>query len=668
MSSQNPEPSPPPLVMESLLLSELRDTGAPDRSLVSRCFEELRNLGICISDWEDIPLADPRTAAGVRDFLAAALQLRSPSFPYSKGSFAMSEVLELMGRGLSPEDALIGLAVAEEAGRVWPAGGAAGGSVNRRSLLSTIVRDLSTFQERVALLHLLHLVQRSGSKYAGLQLEDLVSLARGLSQRLGLAVYRRQPALAEYLSERRAFDVQAEAALSSRIGLSPAEEMNYGEAQPYDTVVVGAGFIGVITAYLLAKEGQRVLLVEKDDAVFNGSTGRNMAGWRTAHFVEEDCNFVGSSMRLLAALYPGRVQTLSYEQAEALANGDTSCLPDDYDPGAPHIRRTGYLYLHDERFRHEDERRFDEAVEFHRRLGFHSERLDLEQTIAKTAGTLSPKAGFVGGLFSKDCGTLDVFRFSMGYLRGFVSMAGAENLWRGTQLVGADVPAGGRTVDHLLLKRGDQLVKVRAQNLVLATGPYTGEAVKLVTGFDLPMWLEWNDVLITEENPDLHLFNPFIVNLHDQFFVRAHWEGARPTGRLGMVITRSRHAQDTGFRLRPAADSVDTVLGKYRQMFPPEGFAHALARKRGAPVGRAPGIEVLRCWSGWYDFSYDTKPLVGLVPGWNNVYIAAWPHHHGIMKGAGMAYILRSLIVGEDPGPVVGVPSSYYSPERLVNE
>ena len=53
--------------------------------------------------------------------------------------------------------------------------------------------------------------------------------------------------------------------------------MNGRSKQEYDVIVVGAGVLGVFHAYFAAKQGMRVLLLERDDAP-RGASVRNF-GW-----------------------------------------------------------------------------------------------------------------------------------------------------------------------------------------------------------------------------------------------------------------------------------------------------------------------------------------------------------------------------------------------------
>ena len=47
-----------------------------------------------------------------------------------------------------------------------------------------------------------------------------------------------------------------------------------------DVVIIGAGIMGCATAYHLAKEGQKVIVLEASDNIGNGGSSRNGGGVR----------------------------------------------------------------------------------------------------------------------------------------------------------------------------------------------------------------------------------------------------------------------------------------------------------------------------------------------------------------------------------------------------
>ena len=59
-----------------------------------------------------------------------------------------------------------------------------------------------------------------------------------------------------------------------------AERRSLSENLSPDTCVVGAGIAGMTTAYLLAREGESVVVLD-DGAIGGGMTGRTTAHWST---------------------------------------------------------------------------------------------------------------------------------------------------------------------------------------------------------------------------------------------------------------------------------------------------------------------------------------------------------------------------------------------------
>jgi glycine oxidase len=66
-----------------------------------------------------------------------------------------------------------------------------------------------------------------------------------------------------------------------------------------------------------------------------------------------------------------------------------------------------------------------------------------------------------------------------------------------------------------------------------------------------------------------------------------------------------------------------------------------------APILREAALE--RCWAGLRPGSPDGLPFLGLVPGWDNVYVAAGHFRAGIQLSVGTALVMKELLLGQEP-------------------
>jgi glycine oxidase len=115
----------------------------------------------------------------------------------------------------------------------------------------------------------------------------------------------------------------------------------------------------------------------------------------------------------------------------------------------------------------------------------------------------------------------------------------------------------------------------------------------------------------------------------------------RPDGRVLVGSTE----EDAGFDKRTTAAAVGGLLTLACRLVP------ALAE---APVER--------CWAGLRPGSPDGLPLIGPVPGFDNLLIASGHFRTGIQLSAGTALLLKEHILGQP----LSVPLEPFRPDRVV--
>ncbi|WP_281158758.1 NAD(P)/FAD-dependent oxidoreductase [Thermus oshimai] len=258
-----------------------------------------------------------------------------------------------------------------------------------------------------------------------------------------------------------------------------------------DAIVVGAGIVGAASAYRLAEAGLRVLLLEKEAAFAQGSTGRSAAGVRVQF--SEPVNVLLSYRSIL----------------------EYRALPE------ARYRPIGYLFLVPEALAGAQE----EALRTQTALGVPVRRLSLEE-----AEGLVPfrKEGLAFATFGPLDGVIDPHGATAFYLQR-------------ARALGAEVRFAEPVVGAERVGRGFRVYTPKGAHeaplVLLATGAWTG-AVGRLFGVDLPVWPLRRMVFATAPTPFPHAF-PLTVDLGTGFYLRS--EGPR------LLLGRSNPEERPGF-------------------------------------------------------------------------------------------------------------------------
>jgi glycine oxidase len=97
----------------------------------------------------------------------------------------------------------------------------------------------------------------------------------------------------------------------------------------------------------------------------------------------------------------------------------------------------------------------------------------------------------------------------------------------------------------------------------------------------------------------------------------------------GRVLVGSTE-EDVGFDKRTTASAVADLIGLATRLVP---------RLADAPVER--------CWAGLRPGSHDGLPYLGVVPGWDKVYVAAGHFRAGIQLSPATALVMKELLLGK---------------------
>jgi sarcosine oxidase subunit beta len=350
-----------------------------------------------------------------------------------------------------------------------------------------------------------------------------------------------------------------------------------------DVVIIGAGIMGVSTAYHLARLGARRVLVLERDTVCSGSTALASGGIRHQY-----------ANRLGVELTTHSIVT--YER-----------FADEFGVD-PHFRQHGYLVLAATEAELATARR---SVALQRDLGVRVELLDPAgiralcpylRTDDLLAGTYTPRDGYADP-----------------YLCTTAIAARAR--------AGGVVIEQGRAV-HGVSRRGDRVTgvttasgEVTAPVVVIAAGAWSREVGRLAR-VDVPVRPHRRHKFMTAPFPvdRIPAATPFIIDPHRNFSMRR--EGP------GLLLGHGRPHEP---------DSFSTEIDRSLETGVVERAIH-----RAPALAEA---ELMRAWAGLYEMTPDQTGIVSAVPGVAGLHVIAGFSGHGFMHGPIAGQLMAEIVL-----------------------
>ena len=318
----------------------------------------------------------------------------------------------------------------------------------------------------------------------------------------------------------------------------------------YRTVVVGAGIVGLFTAYHLAREGGGPVLVVDRGFLSSGSSGRNGGGvrqqWETRATVR-----------------------LAREAVNAYRHFGREFGFNIW------FRQTGYLFL------------AENDAELTRLRGVHamvtseglaSKVLDADG-VARLVDGIAPGTA-VGGTYLASDGTLYPFPAVWGVYEAARSL-GVEVAF-GVDALGVEARDG--RVAGVLTSKG----AVTTPTVVNAAGGWSGDFSRR-SGLEVPNVATRHEILATEATKPF--LDPMVVRVSD-----------------GLYFSQSMRGEVIGGLSLPHRP------GTARGQGSSPAFLTAMARALVGLIPRLGALEVLRAWSGFYDDTPDGFPVIGEDP------------------------------------------------------
>ncbi|PYN72079.1 MAG: FAD-binding oxidoreductase [Candidatus Rokuibacteriota bacterium] len=353
--------------------------------------------------------------------------------------------------------------------------------------------------------------------------------------------------------------------------------------QTAEIVIVGAGIMGVSTAYHLARLGARRVVVLERDTVCSGSTALASGGIRHQY---------GNRLGIELTTH----SIVTYER-----------FRDEFGVD-PNFRQHGYLIL----IATDDELAIARrSIALQRSLGVDVQLLD-----AAATRSLCPYLNtddLLGATYTPRDGYADP------YLCATAIAARARDL---------GVVIKQQHEVHGFLRDGNRVRGVttaagmlEAPTVVIATGAWSGVVGKLA-GVDIPVRPHRRHKFMTAPFPAERIpaVTPFVIDPHRNFSLRR--EGP------GLLLGHGRRDEPDGF-----STEVDRSLES-------RVVERAIHR---APV--LADAKLMRAWAGLYEMTPDQTGIVSAVPGAAGLHIIAGFSGHGFMHGPIAGQLMAEMLV-----------------------
>lgn len=341
-----------------------------------------------------------------------------------------------------------------------------------------------------------------------------------------------------------------------------------------EIVIIGAGVVGLSTAYHLARAGLRGILVLERETVGSGSTGRSLGGFRVDFSTEVNIRFSLESMKALE----GFAEEFGVD---------------------PDLRRIGYLLL-------------TTGEELAVRLRENASRLarfgvEVEVLRPGEIGARWPylsTGDLAGGTFCARDGTLGPSELTRGYAAG--ARRHGVAIREGAEVVGIEVSSGRVTAVRTRTER------VPTPRVLCAAGAWSAWIGRMA-GVEIPVMPVRRQVFVTGPCPAIQGLVPQVVEVGKGWVFRREGAGfliygpqdpapegvaTLDWGSVGWAVAAAAH------RVPALADA--EVLGGWAGLYDISPDSHAI-------LGPVPGLEGFYVATGFSGHGIMHSPATGKV-------------------------------------------------------
>lgn len=354
---------------------------------------------------------------------------------------------------------------------------------------------------------------------------------------------------------------------------------------PYDVIIIGAGSIGTPTAWMMAEAGLRVLVLDGNASVGQGSNKKAIGGIRATH---SDPAKIRLSMRSLDIF---------------------STWQETYGDDIEWVEG-GYTFV---AYREKEEKTLKDLLKVQKSYGLNIDWYD-RQGMLKMLPDLNP-VDLIGGTFSPEDGNASPLLAVHAFSRQAI-LHGAE--FHFNEPVTEIIVHGGK-VQGVRTSQGEYATDI----VVNAAGAWANPVGKLV-GLDIPVHPDSHESAITEAVA--HFLEPMVVDIRPSPGSSNYYFYQHQTGQIIFCITPSPNVW--GYDMQETSTFLPMVAQRMVDLMP-----------------RLKNIRVRRTWRGLYPMTPDGNPIVGWVKEIEGFLLAVGMCGQGFMLGPGMADLLTRMVL-----------------------
>lgn len=355
-------------------------------------------------------------------------------------------------------------------------------------------------------------------------------------------------------------------------------------SKSYDVIIIGAGSIGVPTAYYLSKAGIKVLVIDTAASVGQGSNKKAIGGVRATHSDPVKIRLCLRSIEVFSKWKETTGDDIEWSQG-------------------------GYCFV---AYREREEKILKDLLDIQKNFKLNISWLDKQQTLEIVPDFNSNE--LLGSTYSPDDGNAS-------------PLLAIHSFYTQASSLGADFRFNEKIIS--VLKNGDKVTGIRTPTgkyyapIVINTAGAWARSVSRLFNEDIQVSPDSHESAITE--PVAEFLKPMVVDIRPSPGSANYYFYQHCTGQIIFCITPNPSIW--GENVQETSDFLPMVARRIVEIMP-----------------RLRNIRVRRTWRGLYPMTPDGFPLVG----WSNqtpgYLIAAGMCGQGFMLGPSVGELLTRMV------------------------
>jgi sarcosine oxidase subunit beta len=359
----------------------------------------------------------------------------------------------------------------------------------------------------------------------------------------------------------------------------------------YDVIIIGAGSVGTPTAYFLAKEGEKVLVIDRHSSSGQGQNKSAIGGTRATHSDPAKIKICKQALEVFSGWQEETGDYIGWKKG-------------------------GYSFPV---YRENEEGILKGILPIQKEHGLNIDWHDAER-IKEIIPGVNPE-GLIGGTFSPDDGQVSPLLATESFAKQAIKLGATFNF--GEEVT--KLETGDNRVTAVKTDKGSYT----SEQVLIAAGGRATQVCKMA-GLDIPVNPDSHEAGISA--PVKHFLDPLIVDL------RPGADGKTANFYFG---------QNSEGRIIFCYTPKDIFPGENRE--PLSEFMPVIARRLVDLIPRFKNLLIRRVWRGLYPMTPDGIPVMDKAPGYENLHLGVGMCGQGFMMGPGIAKNLTNMMLKGEP-------------------